>query len=95
MKYSASFTIEGGIIGTIGLCSICQFSFYISAKPQIPFQQSPRMGNDFPINDRLYLYFEPLHAAIFYFVGIAVSVISALYPALKAVKLEPVEALKG
>jgi len=93
------FTIEGGIIGTIGSTIAFAAGFIFVSylqKHGIPFSaESTGIGNDFPINDRLYLYFEPLHAAIFYFVGIAVSVISALYPAVKAVKLEPVEALKG
>lgn len=93
------FTLEGGIIGAIGstIAFVAGFIFvsYLQ-KHGIPFSaESTGIGNDFPINDRLYLYFEPLHAAVFYFVGIAVSTLSALYPAAKAVKLEPVEAIRG
>ena len=98
-KIAALFTIEGAFIGVLGssiafIAGFLVVTHFAKVGISIPMA-SGGFGSDFPINDKLYLYFDLVHALIFYVIGIAVATLSALYPARKAVKLEPVEAIRG
>lgn len=98
-KIAVLFTLEGAIIGFIGstiafTAGFIIVSYFQKVGIKIPIQPG-ELGSEFTIKDKLYLYFDILHAATFYFIGIIVATVSALYPAMKAIKLEPVEAIKG
>lgn len=98
-KIAALFTVEGAFIGVLGssiafITGFLVVSYFAKVGISIPMA-SGGFGSDFPIKDKLYLYFDIVHALIFYVIGILVATLSALYPAIKAVKLEPVEAIKG
>ena len=98
-KIAALFTIEGAFIGVLGssiafIAGFLVVTHFAKVGISIPMA-SGGFGSDFPINDKLYLYFDLVHALIFYVIGIVVATLSALYPARKAVKLEPVEAIRG
>lgn len=98
-KIAALFTVEGAFIGVLGssiafIAGFLVVTHFAKVGISIPMA-SGGFGSDFPINDKLYLYFDLVHGLIFYVIGIAVATLSALYPARKAVKLEPVEAIRG
>ena len=86
------FTIEGLIIGVSGmiLASIISPIILLTLKKLFKMY----MGNSYYYLEELPLYISIKELSIIYVVAFAVVFISTIYPAAKAVRMKPVEALK-
>ena len=86
------FTIEGLIIGVSGmiLASIISPIVLITLKKLFKMY----MGNSYYYLEELPLYISIKELSIIYVVAFAVVFISTIYPAAKAARMKPVEALK-
>ncbi len=92
------FLAEGAFLGLIGsgialIAGYLIVSYFQVKGITIPISKE-QIGTDFPIEDKFYMYFNIYKAFTSFFIGVLVSLFSSFYPALKAVKLEPVEAIK-
>ena len=86
------FTIEGLIIGVSGmiLASIISPIILLTLKKLFKMY----MGNSYYYLEELPLYISIKELSIIYVVAFAVVFISTIYPAAKAARMKPVEALK-
>lgn len=98
-KILQMFFTEGilnGIIGSfigfiLGTIIVIYFQKY-----GIPFHfNSNDIGVNIPFADRLYLHYNFANSIIFPFVGIAFAGVASYYPAYKATKINPIDAMKG
>jgi putative ABC transport system permease protein len=93
------FLIEGAMIGILG--SVVAVVLGSSIVGYFQWQGIP-LGVDFmsnmgsvPIAGKLYAYLEPFEVLLYFLMGIGVAVISAVYPALKSARMQPVDAIRG
>lgn len=92
------FIAEGAVLGMVGsgialILGYIVVSYFQKYGIPIPISKE-EIGADFPIEDKIYMYFDILKAGVMVMVGVAVSIGATIYPALKAVKLEPVESIR-
>ena len=98
-KILKMFFLEGfanGVIGClIGFMIGSALTYYLE-KVGIPFNfNSNDLGVTLPFADRLYLYYSFKKSIIFPFVGLLFISVASFYPAYKATKLNPMEAIRG
>ena len=98
-KILKMFFTEGltnGALGClIGLILGSILTFYLE-KVGIPFKfNSNDLGLTLPFADRLYLYYNFKKSIVFPLIGLVFISIASFYPAYKATKLNPIEAIKG
>ena len=86
------FTIEGLIIGVSGMILASIFSPVILLVLKQLFKMY--LGNSYYYLEELPLYISVKELLIIYIVAFAVVFISTIYPAARAAKMKPVEALK-
>ena len=86
------FTIEGLIIGVLGMILASIFSPVILLVLKQLFKMY--LGNSYYYLEELPLYISVKELLIIYIVAFAVVFISTIYPAARAAKMKPVEALK-
>ena len=98
-KILKMFFFEGilnGILGSflgfvLGSILVTYFQKY-----GIPFNfNSTDIGVNIPFADRLYLHYNFSKSIIFPFIGILFAGVASYYPAYKATKINPIEAMKG
>ena len=93
------FFLEGIYNGIIG----CTLGFLIGSlitlnleKVGIPFNMSFQdMGLALPFSDRMYLYYNLGKSLTFPLIGLMFVALASFYPAYKATKLNPIEAIRG
>ncbi len=93
------FFLEGIYNGIIG----CTIGFLIGSvitlnlqKVGIPFNISFQdMGLALPFSDRMYLYYNFGRSLVFPIIGLLFAAVASFYPAYKATKLNPIEAIRG
>lgn len=93
------FFLEGIYNGIIG----CTLGFLIGSlitinleKVGIPFNMSFQdMGLALPFSDRMYLYYNLGKSLTFPLIGLLFVALASFYPAYKATKLNPIEAIRG
>ncbi len=93
------FFLEGIYNGIIG----CTLGFLIGSlitinleKVGIPFNMSFQdMGLALPFSDRIYLYYNLGKSLTFPLIGLMFVALASFYPAYKATKLNPIEAIRG
>lgn len=98
-KVLKMYFFEGFLNGAIG----CIIGFLMGTvivvilqKVGIPFNINVNdLGVSIPFSDRLYLHYNFKTSIIFPFVGLLFASIASFYPAYRATKLNPVEAIKG
>jgi putative ABC transport system permease protein len=89
------FSLEGGFIGVLGSLSAAVLGSLVLLYGQIaglPINLN-EIGNT-PVAGKLYLHLNLNNVFYFFLVGIAVAILSAIYPAFKSAQLNPVEALR-
>jgi putative ABC transport system permease protein len=93
------FLVEGSMIGFLGsavaaiLGSGVVYYFQVNG-----ISLGTRISNalgDIPIAGKLFAYLDWTHVLAYFLMGLAVSVVSTVYPAMKSARLKPVEAIRG
>lgn len=93
------FLLEGSMIGLVGsiagavLAAVIVYYFQVNGIP-LGGAVSKTLG-DVPIAGKLYTYLDFGQTIFYLLLGIAIAVISTIYPAWKSTKLRPVEALRN
>lgn len=94
MFFTEGFT-NGALGCLIGFILGSILTFYLE-KVGIPFKfNSNDLGLTLPFADRLYLYYNFKKSIVFPLIGLIFISIASFYPAYKATKLNPIEAIKG
>lgn len=93
------FLVEGAMIGFLGsalavIIGSAIVFFYQVNGIDLGTQVKNALG-DVPIAGKLYGYLDWTNVLAYFLLGIAVAVISAVYPARKSALLKPVEAIRG
>lgn len=93
------FLIEGAMIGFLGSIVAVFLGSGIVTYFQINgIALGTKISNalgDVPIAGKLYAYFDLRQVLSYFLMGLLVSVISTVYPAIKSARLKPVEAIRG
>ncbi|MDD2716693.1 MAG: FtsX-like permease family protein [Candidatus Wallbacteria bacterium] len=93
------FLSEGTFIGLLGsLIGMCLGAaivhYYQIHGIRVPADIT-KVGGDFPVRDMFYPYLNWSMALFYFLIGSGVAMLSSLYPAWRALQLDPVEAIKG
>ncbi len=92
------FLIEALLLGALGSVIGCilggSVSWYLSRNPISIAASEVETASEFGIGQQLYAIFSTSDITLAFFIGVIIATLGALYPAYRASKVEPIEALR-
>ncbi|MFC1555030.1 ABC transporter permease [candidate division KSB1 bacterium] len=98
-KIMYMFSVEGVVLGILGSLTGCMIggpaAFYLKINGWNITEMRESAFSDFPVGNYIYADITYFGLFIFFLIGVAVALISALYPSWKSSRLEPTDALRS